>query len=277
MGGAKEHGVLVWAQPRHPHADPNEDVRVNITVALPTSVLHYGDFTTDLPLFAHSIDDFFDLWNPNEFEAIRLKTSNADINHGEIIARALFIQTSNAMVEGFFGGVELSVETTNAPIRVVAWMWGKTDAAESQVQLKTSNGPINVQMLIVPKYKDNIFRIMAQTSGASLNLEIAQGGDTRLFLDASTSFEPVTVSLASRYEGTYDLQTTSAQVQVDLDMDAHDPTGHGRHRTVKKTSEGEHAQGSIYWSGDDETTPGLQWGSVKVTTSQSPIKMHFPY
>jgi hypothetical protein len=98
MGAENEHGVLLWvrvqfelekktdlsqAEPRHPHRDPKRDVHFNITVALPMpGVRKYKDLTTDLALFSHSVGDFLDMWSQNSFEVVRLKTSNAPINHG---------------------------------------------------------------------------------------------------------------------------------------------------------------------------------------------------
>jgi hypothetical protein len=148
---------LTKAEPRHPHGDPRRDIRFNITVALPSGVRDYKDITTDLARFSHSFDHFFDLWSPTSLEVIRLKVSNAAINFGvslsvsyvilllkssfqSLVGHSAFIQTSNAKAEGFFSGVELGVQTSNAPIEVTALMFGETTGTESRVQLKTSNG-----------------------------------------------------------------------------------------------------------------------------------------
>ncbi|KAJ7102820.1 hypothetical protein C8R44DRAFT_808595 [Mycena epipterygia] len=276
MGPAHEHGVLVWAEPRHPHGDPRRDVRINITVALPTGVKNYRDVTTDLPLFQHDVGEFFDIWSPTSFEVIRLKTSNAAINHGALIGLAAFIQTSNAKIQGFFGGFALRVKTSNAPIVSTAMMFGERAGSESRVNLKTSNGAITANLGLVSDYKDNVLRAVVQTSGASLTIGTQRrmaAANSSFFLDASTSVGPANVYVYPEYEGTYDLQTSLARAQVEAEV-VSDPFGQGRNRTVTQTGTGQHAQGSIYWSHDGEPTEGVQRGSVKVTTSKSPVTLY---
>ncbi|KAJ7102831.1 hypothetical protein C8R44DRAFT_808620 [Mycena epipterygia] len=271
MGLAHEHGVLVW----HPHGDPRRDVRINITVALPTGVKNYRDVTTDLPLFQHDVGDFFDMWSPTSFEVIRLKASNAAINHGDLMAESLFVQTSNAKIKGFFGGLELSVQTSNAPIASIAMMYGANAGSESRVNLKTSNGAISAMLGLASDFTDNVLRAVLQTSGASINIVGTRfmADNSSFFLDASTSVGPATLRLDPEYEGTYNLQTSLAQAQVEVEV-VSDPSRQGRNRTVTKTSTGQHAQGSIYWSHDGEPTEGVQRGSVKVTTSKSPVTLY---
>ncbi|KAJ6541980.1 hypothetical protein DFH09DRAFT_1282687 [Mycena vulgaris] len=278
MGPANDNGVLIWAEPRHPHGNPKRDVRFNITVALPsaTTVRSYKDLTTDMALFSHTVGEFFDLWSPTSFEVIRLKTSNAAIDHGSFIALSALIQTSNAKVEGFFGGFELSVQTSNAPIVSTALMFGESPGSESRVHLRTSNGAITSLMGLVSDYKDNVLRAVVRTSGASLTVDTIRqpkGVNSSFFLDAATSVGPATVSLYPKYEGTYDLRTSGARAEIDEDQNVSDPAGEGRNRTVTKTITGQHARGSIYWSHDGEPTEGVQRGSIKLTTSVSSIKL----
>ncbi|KAJ7876563.1 hypothetical protein B0H13DRAFT_2055043 [Mycena leptocephala] len=230
-----------FAEPRHPHGDPRQDIRFNITVALPSGVRNYKDITTDLARFSHSFDLPFDLWSPTSFEVIRLKVSNAAINFG-LVGHSAFIQTSNAKAEGFFSGVELGVQTSNAPIEVTALMFGETTGAESRVQLKPPMGD--------------------------------GGKNSGFFLDASTSVGPAKVYLYSGFEGAYDLQTSLAEARIEETTDPSDPAGKGRLRTVTKTTTGKHAQGIIYWSEDGEPTEGVERGSVKVTTSVSPVELY---
>ncbi|KAJ7138254.1 hypothetical protein C8R44DRAFT_767145 [Mycena epipterygia] len=279
MGLENEHGVLVWAEPRHLHDAPRRDVRINMTVVFPAGVRRFNDLTTDLALFQHSIGNFLDgNWAPASFAAIRLKTSNVAINHGSLAGiRAGFIQTSNAKVEGFFTGIgDLSVQTSNAPIVSTALMFGVSAGSESRVTLRTSNGAITANMGMVGDYKDSVLRAVVQTSNASLTIgPITQrwSQNTRLLIDASTTVGSAIVSLEPEYEGTYDLQTSLARAQVE----AHwviDPSGQGRNRTVIERGTGHHAQGSIYWTHDGEPNEGVRSGFVKVTTSQSPITLY---
>ncbi|KAJ7748770.1 hypothetical protein DFH07DRAFT_1062464 [Mycena maculata] len=278
MGAADEHGLLIWAEPRHPHGHPTQNVQFTIIVALPIGVQSYKDLTTDLARFAHTTMDFFDWWSPVSFEVIRLRTSDAAIHSG-LMGRALFIQTSNADVQGNFAGYELGVQTSNAPIQVAAIMFGENVGSESRVQLKTSNGAIDVDMVLLSGYANNTLRAVVQTSAAPITINrrlankdpIEPAINSSFFLDASTSLGAASVQLYPEYEGTYDLQTSSAPAEVWEGTKTEDPLGKGRHRTVNKTLDGEHAQGSMFWSRDGEPPEGVRRGAVKIITSKSPI------
>ncbi|KAF7335562.1 hypothetical protein MVEN_02210200 [Mycena venus] len=278
MGAADEHGILLWAEPRHPHGDPTGNLRFNITVALPSGVRNYKDLTTDLVLFSHGTDDFFSPWSPSSFEVIRLKTSNAAINFRGLVGRSAFIQTTNAKLEGFFSGLEVSAQTSNAPIDIIATMFGERSGSESRVNLKTSNGAITAHLGLVSDYENNILRAVAQTSGASLTIHapgrLMLAKNSSFFLDASTSVGPATAYLYPEYEGLYDLRTTRAEAQLRGAKDLADPSGKGRHRTVAKKSTGRHAQGRIYWSHDGKPAAASERGSVKITTSVSPVVLY---
>ncbi|KAJ7214055.1 hypothetical protein GGX14DRAFT_618220 [Mycena pura] len=281
MGTGNEHGILVWAEPRHPHCDPTQDVRVNITVSLPTGVRNYKDLTTDLAQFSHSAGDFFSIWSPTSFEVIRLKTSNAAINFGSLVGRSALMQTTNAKLEGFFSGLEVSAQTSNAPIDLIAMMFGQRAGSESRVNLKNSNGAITVHLGLVSDFDDNVLRTTAHTSGAALTIHaparnmLAAARNASFFLDASTSVGPATAHLYPGYEGSYDLQTTGrAKAQVEGAKDQADPLYRGRKRTVTHAKTGRHAQGDIFWTEDGKSPAGgVGRGSVKMTTFVSPVKM----
>ncbi|KAF7351985.1 hypothetical protein MVEN_01160700 [Mycena venus] len=217
IGHANEHGVLIWAGPRHPHDPTHDSVRVSITVAIPSStgVTSYKDLSTDLPLFSHTLDNFFMLFFPwTVFEHIRLRASSADIQYGSLIARAAFIETSYGKVEGLFSGYELKVHTSNSPIDSVALMLAEGAGSEARVELKTSNGKIksSIRFLPSPEFPDNVvLRAVVKTSGAPLAISAPaqlMAYNTSFFLDASTSGAPASVSLSHQYEGTYDLRTS---------------------------------------------------------------------
>ncbi|KAJ7849448.1 hypothetical protein B0H13DRAFT_1906182 [Mycena leptocephala] len=281
MGHANEHGVLIWAGPRHPHDSTHDSVRINITVTVPSStgVTLYKDLSTDLPLFSHTLDKFFMLFLPwTIFEHIHLRASNADIQYGSLIAHAAFIHTSNGKVEGLFSGYELKVHTSNSPIDSVALMLAEHAGSEVRVELKTSNGKIKSSMnfLPSPEFPDNVvLRAVVQTSGASLAIDTPthlMAHKTSFFLDASTSGALASVSLSPQYEGTYDLRTSRGAHVYVVEGEVSDPAG--RNRTISgKNSTEERAKGSIYWSYDGEPTEGVQRGAVKVTTSAAPVKL----
>ncbi|KAJ7203775.1 hypothetical protein GGX14DRAFT_698894 [Mycena pura] len=272
MAVDNEHGVFLWAGPRHPHGDPERDVRLNITVSV-TKDVSYGDLTTDLPLFSHNVGDFFHLWTATYFDSIRLKTFNAAIDFGSMVGRAAYIQTSNAPVKGFFGGGDLALQTSNAPINAVGIMWGDRAGYESRVSLKTSNGAVEAALAVVSDYSDSVLRADVHTSAGLIKIttRLDYSTNASLVLDASTSIEPAEVRLDAWYEGTYDLQTSLEHASVEQNPGTDDPLGKGRQRTVTKTREGQQAQGSIYWSDDGEPTEETKWGSVKVSTTLSPV------
>ncbi|KAJ6570974.1 hypothetical protein DFH09DRAFT_1079941 [Mycena vulgaris] len=202
MGPANDTGVLIWAEPRHPHGDPQRDVHFNITVALPWSAVRvYKDLTTDLPLFSHNVGNFFNLRAPSWFEFIRLKTSNKAIDHGIVYVRSVLLQTNKAKVQrGVFAQL-LSVKTSNAPIIFNAIILGET-GDETQVQLITSKGEIASIIGVLSDSADQVLRV-------------------------ATSIGPVTVSLP-QYVGTYDLQTSgAAQAKITVNQNISDLTAKG--------------------------------------------------
>ncbi|KAF7333510.1 hypothetical protein MVEN_02367200 [Mycena venus] len=224
-------------------------------------------------------DEFFSLWSPTTFEVIRLKTSNAPIHYGSLMGRAGFIQTSNADVRGFFGGYEVMVQTSNAPIEATAFMFGESPGSESRVQFKTSNGVINASLSLSSDFDDNILRATLRTSNAALEVQTPRQGmmspNASFFLDASTSAGPATLYLYPEYAGPYELRTTVGRARVEeTTEDIGDPAGNGRHRTVTKAGTSHHVQGNVYWSHDGKPTTGFERGSVKIITSVSPVELY---
>ncbi|KAJ7276659.1 hypothetical protein C8J57DRAFT_1126950 [Mycena rebaudengoi] len=275
--GSNEHGVLIWGKPRHPHGDPERDVRFNITLAIPTGIREYHDISTDLPRFSHKVADFFDFWSPTEFGVIRMKSSNAAIYHGSLIGEAAFIQTSNAQVEGFFGGSEkLSVKTSNSPIRATAMMFGTAAGSEVDINLETSNGAIEAAVAIMSDFPHIVLHATVKTSNAPLTIytPVRMGStNSSFFLEAMTSNGAANITLHPEYEGKWDLRTSRATANVEANEGITDPAGMGRQRTLQRTSTGSHAQGFMFWSHDGASPEGMRRGSVKITTSNSPITM----
>ncbi|KAJ7727226.1 hypothetical protein B0H16DRAFT_1591073, partial [Mycena metata] len=248
-------------------------------VALPTGVKNYKDITTDLPMFTHSIGDFFDIWSPTSFEVIRLKSADAGIDFGSIVSEAAFIQTTNAEVQGFYGGLELGVQTSNAPIKATSLMFGSHDGSESKVTLTTSNGEIKSLLGFSSDYTNHTLRATIHTTLAPLTIDAPRlMTDSRFVLDASTTVSPATVHVGAEFEGTYDIRTSVVEAEVEVAPDVRDPMGQGRQRTVTVMKErgGRRAQGRVYWGKEgDSEEGGVKRGSVKVSTSVSPVKLMF--
>ncbi|KAK7055853.1 hypothetical protein R3P38DRAFT_2761011 [Favolaschia claudopus] len=273
MGGANEHGLLLWA-------DGAQDVRLNITVALPSGVRGYKDLSTDLPRFSHTTGNFYTIWSSLSFGIIRFKTSDAPINFVSMSGLSAFMQTSNAKVEGFFNGLDgVAVQTSNAAVDLTAIMYGKDTGSESQVNITTSNGPITANLGLVSDYDNAILRATARTSNAALTIHapsrtmLAAEKNVSFFLDASTSKGAAAAYLFSAYEGAYDLWTTRSKAQVEGVKDLADPLGKGRRRSVAKTSTGRHAQGNIHWSKDGNRPESDERGYVRMSTTVSPVTL----
>lgn len=149
-----EHGILIWAQPRHPHHG-EDSVIFNITVALPRSVRDYGDVSTSLPAFSHKVGEFLDIWSPTAFGTIRLKTSHAPIDYGALMCEAGFVQTNDAQVEGFFAAAKsVNIRTSNALIRSVSMMFPQSSGYESEVHIHTSNAPVDAFLSLDSDYAE---------------------------------------------------------------------------------------------------------------------------
>ncbi|KAF5381737.1 hypothetical protein D9615_005390 [Tricholomella constricta] len=274
-----EHGVLIWAQPRHPHYDRQVDpVSFNITVALPQSLRKYRDLSTDLPTFSHHIGDFFNFWSATAFNTIRLKTSHAPIYYDALCGETAFIQTNDAEVKGlFYGWNTLSVRTSNAQIHTVAMMVPQAQGSETKVHLETSNAPVEAYLSVGSDFTEAKLTATIHTSNGKLNINMPRnqfGDNATFYLDASTSNAPATVMLHPDYEGNYDLKTSIADALIE-ETDMKDPSGMGRERTVERTSGGHRARGSIFWSYNGEPSEeGKKRGSVKVRSSKLPVKMY---
>ncbi|KAJ7473735.1 hypothetical protein B0H11DRAFT_2236565 [Mycena galericulata] len=281
MGSGDEHGVLLWAEYSRALTQPAQDVRFHITVQLPArgGLKEYKDLSTDLPLFSHELDDFTDVWGGALFEVVRLKSSNAPIDHGGLIAHSAFIQTSNAEIRGLFLGFgEYSVQTSNAPILSTALLATDEDRPSGpRVDLRTSNGKINALLLLA---NNTVLSAEIHTTLAPLEITVYQhnnGAQTSVFrLSASTSAARAALHLDSGYEGTYELHTRSpGEASVEENPDVEDPLGLGRLRTVTRepTERPAHLRGNVFWSEAGEPGGMADRGFITVSTSVEHVEL----
>ncbi|KAG6908839.1 hypothetical protein DXG01_003005 [Tephrocybe rancida] len=246
-----EHGVLVGS-PQH----LRYGVKFNITVALPQSLKEYKDISTDLPHFTHHGGSFFDIWSPSAFfETIRFKSSNASIDIGAMLGESAYVETSNAYVQGFFAGTKsLAIQTSNAFVRSTAMMLAQAIGSETSVDIHTSNAPVEAFLSVMSDYDEPKLTANIHTSNGVLTAVMPRfpfGLNSSFHLDASTSNALTEVILHPDYEGTFDLVTTWANARVlESTPDPGDPSGKGRKRTLRKTKEGQHTQGYMFWSRD---------------------------
>ncbi|KAG6856856.1 hypothetical protein H0H87_012673 [Tephrocybe sp. NHM501043] len=266
----EEHGLLIWT-PSHPHRRRNL-VTFNITVALPQSLKEYKDLSTDLALFSHHVGDFFDLWSPTFFRTLRFNSYDASIDFG-VPGESAYIETSSAQVQGFFAGVKsLAVRTSNAPIHSNAIMLAQAPGSETHIDLETTNSPIEAGLSVMSDHPKPKLTANIRTSNGALNVygprQPMGDGDSSFHLDAVTSNAPATIRLHPDYEGTFDLETSWAKASVkEAPGPNRDPAGKKRERTVRRTEEGPHTEGDIFWSHDGKPEEGtLARGSVRVFT-----------
>ncbi|KAF7300093.1 hypothetical protein MKEN_01332500 [Mycena kentingensis (nom. inval.)] len=278
IGAASENGVLLWAPPRHPHGNPAHEVRLKISVAVPrrggSGGPGYNDFSTDLPLFEHKVGQFFHFITGTTFEAMRLKSANAAIEFEELVGGALYVETSNAKVRGFFAGHDLDVRTSNADIVSTAFMFGEAEGTESLVHIRTSNAPIQAQLSLISDYANNDLRATVATTNAALKMEsrLDMAPNSAFHLSAHTSNAPAELFIDPSFEGTYDLRTSLASNEI-LQEENEDKR---RERVVTKESRGKRASGEIYWKNleDGERDGARRLGSLDVRTSLKPVVLH---
>ncbi|KAF7290838.1 hypothetical protein MIND_01325000 [Mycena indigotica] len=280
MSLEQEQGVLFWAEPRHPHGDPRQDVRLNITLSVPrssgTGKPGHNDLSTDLPLFSHHVGEFFHFFSGTDFERIRLRSSNAPVDFGSLIGRSAFIETSNAEMRGFFAGLELDARTSNGELKATAFMFGDADGAKAPVNLWTSNGEVNAALSLASDYKDNSIHATIRTSNAKMLVQTRLLGDnTTIVLNASTSNGPADLYLDSTFEGEYDIQTSLGTAKIDRNPNTRDPSGGTREHVITRTRTGKRASGLVYWGKDGEgPAEDARLGEVTLKTSNAPVVLH---
>jgi len=156
-------------------------------------------------------------------------------------------------------------------------MLAQSSGYETEVHLRTSNAPVDAYLSVMSDFSEPKLTATIHTSNGGLNVTLPRYSlaNTSFYFDASTSNAPSVVRLNSGYEGTYDLETSVAGAHIVEDPEAQDPSGEGRQLTLERTSEGHHAQGSMYWSYNGEPSEaGKKRGSVRVRTSNLPITMY---
>ncbi|KAJ7460977.1 hypothetical protein B0H11DRAFT_2286058 [Mycena galericulata] len=271
-----ERGITV-------QADTDTPRTVNITVRIPGHLRSHRDISTDLPLFSHDITgDFADWWSRTYFRDLRFKSTNASIRYNAgLLAKSAFIQISDGQVQGEFSGNQLHVQTSNSPIMIEAIAWMDGLGAGSEITLSTSHGTIQGFLGVSNSMVNTTLKVNVRTSYAAVRLDTdpfeSISVNSTLIVDVYTSEAPVSVYLHPAYEGTFDLQTTEAQANVDEDQDVVDPSGMARQRTLQRIVEGSHVQvrGNIYWSyNGDPSDEGMNRGSVNVRNSKSNITMY---
>ena len=114
------------------------------------------------------------------------------------------------------------------------------------------------------------FSVVARTSNSPLDVNfLAHAPDGLLKLDAHTSNSPAKVQLHPSFEGTLKLRTSVFVPTVDPDLEAVDPAGRDRTRSVNVSPVGRVIHADATWLPEDEALKPD--GEVKVSTSHSPL------
>jgi hypothetical protein len=135
---------------------------------------------------------------------------------------------------------------------------------------------IEAAVAIISDFPRVVLHATVKTSNAPLTIYTPvrmESTNSSFFLDATTSNGAANITLHPEYEGKWDLLTSHATANVEANEGITDPAGMGRQRTLQRTSTGSHAQGFMFWSHDGKSPEGMRRGSVKITTSNSPITM----
>ncbi|TFK33786.1 hypothetical protein BDQ12DRAFT_690570 [Crucibulum laeve] len=254
-------------------AAPHERIRLqfSVTVHLPKgvkdSVLRVNALETDLPLFAHHVDD---LANKVEFEGVNLRTANAHIVVESISTGTAKITTANSPIEGTFNtSSSLSLVTANAYIKAKIGLENGNGDDSTNVLMSTSNAPIDaVVSLTTPKSSGGKYRIHARTAIGKIDLTVPVAPiDSNIYIDATTSVSPVLVTLPATYEGGFSLETSLKRANVLFDGKKEDPKDEKRKRIFEIFGDRfGRTEGVVAWS--DE---GKARGDVKIRSSLADV------
>lgn len=119
------------------------------------------------------------------------------------------------------------------------------------------------------------FNVNTTTSNNPIKIDYQYSPvDSTLIHTSRTSNSPALVSLHSAYEGLFSVETSLVEPSMQYDSQAKDPSGRHRKRWMELTNyDKRNVAGGLYW---DSKNPGVQYGSVSITTSNAPADLLFP-
>ncbi|KIK56483.1 hypothetical protein GYMLUDRAFT_47020 [Collybiopsis luxurians FD-317 M1] len=216
----------------HHHTFNNPLLQIKVIVTLPKSrnedVLQLRNFETDMPLFAHQIDN---LGSSVHFRTISLRSANAPILVESLNANKINVETSNAPIEGSFTSTSsTNLVTNNSSIRTSMSLKNTDPVTFTELNMKSCNGPISSSIILsnspqehrpdhgTQNHNHNLthdnarsggnFAISASTQNAPLALTFPSAPiSCNLHLQASSALAPVQVSLPNTYQGSFQVQT----------------------------------------------------------------------
>jgi len=256
-----------WRFPTHP------TVEFSIIVNFPSG-LHLKSFETNLPRFAHHMDN---LVGKVSFDELTLQTTNSHMNIEAADAITTAARTTNGHIVGNFTTFkELSLTTTNGLIAANVEMHNTDPRIATKVVMKTSNGPLTSKVNLLTNstnHKGGAFRIKATTTNDPLTIAFpVSPSSAHLSFEGMTTNAPATVNLNARYEGAFHLQTSaSSSMFVHYKDSTDDPDGLGRDRVVdvKRRLRGV-LEGTMTWGWNQEAKG---WSDVDVKTTNGPVSL----
>ncbi|EMD33273.1 hypothetical protein CERSUDRAFT_118314 [Gelatoporia subvermispora B] len=246
---------------------------ITIRVILPAdSPVHVPALETRLPGFSHSIET-----GPLvTFNSVFLGTSRSGISVNYLSADNIKLQTSNGPITGTFD-VAHSIElvTSNEKINSnITAHHGAGPNPSTSVLLLTSNGAIYSSMDLVANADSPaaaVFDIDTRTSNDRLELDIPQIAlDSVLKLSAWTSNAPARLAVASAYEGSFLLRTTSTSPSLRGEDKPMDPSGRERRRRLMFMQNRGVLYGTVSW---DEVQTTAESGNIEVRSSNADVFM----
>jgi len=203
------------------------------------------------------------------------------VNSLEIRAQTAEVVTSFSGIYGtFIASRALTLTTSEAAINVKAILVReKGSSPPVSLALKTEIAVIqatvtvnSTQQALSNDTSNPDFTIAAESSKApvSLAVDYAPGSAPgTIDLIAKSLYAPVVVSLGSKYEGSFSLNS-DVGVEVHRGQNVVDPSGMNRPRYFSENDD--ESQGYIYWSGDQKNP--LTQGSVNLTTQHAKVLLY---
>ncbi|KAF8959956.1 hypothetical protein BDZ97DRAFT_1761105 [Flammula alnicola] len=275
--GGKGFGILTPGGPCNHHST-QDDIHFRTTMIFPqteTGQLFIESFQTDLPNTRQTIHQ--DLASNVFFENISLKGKNALIDVRSLSAGNVRVETSAGPIHGTFNTTTfLTLTTSNSPIKVDV---GLTSNGTSPTFIaKTTNSPLHAEVSLFSSSKEGgSFHVSGTTTNSPVYLGFPEAPvDSTLRVEAETKNSPASVFLHPTFEGSFSLESTVFQPEVQ-EHGVVDPTGKGRIRRVQVDRiDGDELSGKVLWEREAKKPIPIPWplplpsGAVFIHTTNSP-------
>jgi len=218
----------------------SDSLQFNITLWFPhaSQPSAVDRLSTWLPGFTQSFDNMDKQWT---FGKVTIEGPSSKVDVGYLQANDLHIQTSSAGIRGQFQvNQSMTLDTVDAPIEAdIILMNDWKMQTPTYLTLDTGNGDINAKIHLnaprPPRHHSAFFTSM-KTFNGQIKASITHDNSTpsaELQLRTTNYLAETHVTLDSKYEGTFNLQTKLAKASVkegDGNKTVTDPSGEQRKR-----------------------------------------------